>query len=233
MTQITERPAGQVAASDSSSQCLLAEIDSTIRSMKTSDTGTGAELLTKLALLVSDPYADRAAVTALFYRGNAGGRDTLGSLFYGFSDTVDDDDPIVAPSTSRVQNVAYRTGMNKLLAALNAVIPAENAPLAEKRSFWEGVKTHLAPGQMMNDGQVSEVTSADLNTVLKSYYGVNRAKGLKAFTDSPEALNFVLFNPRTVEGTKLEIRSSFRLNGEEPPVGAFSLRTMNGIIHFV
>jgi hypothetical protein len=85
----------------------------------------------------------------------------------------------------------------------------------------------------MDDEQVSEVTAADLNTVLKDYYGAGRVKKLTAYTDSPESLNFVLFNPRTVENSKLEIRASFRLNGEEPPVGAFSLRTMNGVVHFV
>jgi hypothetical protein len=232
MTQITERPAVQTTGVITSSQPLLEEINATILAMRSSDTETGANLLAKLSLLLSDPEADRPATTALFYRNNAGGRDTLGTLFYGM-DEDDADGPMVAPPTSRVQNLAYRTALISLHAALDALIPADAASLDEKRDFWEDVKSHLEPGQAVDDGQVSEVTSADLNTVLKGYYGAARLKKLKAYTDFPESLNFALFNPRTVENTKLEIRASFRLNGEEPPLGAFSLRTMNGVVHFV
>lgn len=228
MTQITERPVGTASPMPN----LLEASASLISAMKTSDIPTGADLLGQLALLISDPHADKAATTALFYRDNAGGRDTLGTLFYG-ADEDSADGPMVAPPASRVGNLAYRTALNSLHAALNALIPSDNSSLDEKRDFWEDVKSHLAPGQAMDDGQVSEVTSLDLNTVLKAYYGAGRPKKLKAYTDSPESLNFVLFDPRTVENTKLEIRDSMRLNGEEPPVGAFSLRTMNGVVHFV
>lgn len=228
MTQLTERPAPKSAPTPT----LLEATNAVILAMKDSDTETGAALLTKLTLLLSDPEADRPATTALFYRNNAGGRDTLGTLFYGM-DEDKEDGPMIAPPASRVQNLAYRNALISLHAALAALIPADTASLDEKRDFWEDVKLHLAPGQAMDDGQVSEVTSADLNTVLKAHYGAGRVKKLKAYTDSPESLNFVLFQPRTVENTKLEIRDSFRLNGEEPPVGAFSLRTMNGVVHFV
>lgn len=232
MTQITERPAQRTTSVITPAQRLLAEGDRLIRSLKGTGVERSAELVAELALLVSDPEADRAATTALFYRNNAGGRDTLGTLFYG-EETEDSDGPMVAPPASRVANLAYRTALNSLHAALNHLIPADTASLDEKRDFWEDVKSHLAPGQAMDDGQVSEVTSLDLNTVLKDYYGAAVTRKLTAYTDSPESLNFVLFQPRTVENTKLEIRASFRLNGEEPPVGAFSLRTINGVVHFV
>lgn len=233
MTQITERPAERTTSSTSSNQPLLDETSTAIRAMRCSDTEGGAALLDKIALLLSDPYADKAATVALFFLNNSGGRDTLNTLFYGESDEAGDNGPIVAPPTARVQNLQYRTSLIKLHAALNALIPDDSAPLDEKRNFWEGVKSHLPAGQAMDDGQVSEVTAADLNTVLKEHYGADRVRKLKAFTDVPEHLNFALFNPRTVENTKLEIRASFRLFGEEPPVAAFSLRTMNGVVHFV
>lgn len=233
MTQITDRPTEQTTGVIASTQPLLEEINFAIRAMRGSDIEGGAALLERIALLLSDPHADKAATTALFYRNNSGGRDTLNALFYGETGDSDDTGPIVAPPASRVQNLGYRTALNKLHAALNALIPADTALLTEKRDFWEDVKSHLAPGQTMDDGQVSEVTAADLNTVLKAHYGAARVQKLKAYTDYPESLNFTLFNPRTVENTKLEIRASFRLNGEEPPVGAFSLRTMNGTVHFI
>lgn len=232
MTQIIERPAERTTSVITPAQRLLAEGSLLIRSLKGSSIERSVELIAELALLVSDPEADRAATTALFYKGNAGGRDTLGTLFYG-DESDNSDGPMVAPPASRVANLAYRTALNSLHAALKVIIPADTAPLDEKRDFWEDVKSHLDPGQAMDDGQVSEVTAADLNTVLKDYYGAAVTRKLAAYTDSPESLNFVLFQPRTVEGTKLEIRSSFRLNGAEPPVGAFSLRTMNGVVHFV
>lgn len=232
MTQITEHPAASTTGTAAPLQPLLDEIDSTIKAMRHTSNEAGAELLVKLSLLLVDPELDRTAAMALFYRGNAGGRDTLGTLFYG-PETDPTDGPMVAPPASRVQNLDYRNALISLHTALNALVPAENASLDEKRDFWEGVKSHLAPGQAMDDGQVADVTSADLNTVLKAYYGAGRVKKLIAYTDHPESLNFTLFNPCTVEGTKLEVRSSFRLNGEEPPVGAFSLRTMNGVVHFI
>jgi hypothetical protein len=232
MTQIIERPAQRTPSVTTPAQRLLAEGTRLISSLKGTSVERSAELVAELSLLVSDPESDRAATMALFYRNNAGGRDTLGTLFYG-EEAEDSDGPMVAPPASRVANLAYRTALNSLHAALSHLVPAGAASLDEKRDFWENVKTHLAPGQAMDDEQVSEVTAADLNTVLKDYYGAGRVKKLTAYTDSPESLNFVLFNPRTVENSKLEIRASFRLNGEEPPVGAFSLRTMNGVVHFV
>lgn len=233
MTQITERPAERATGFTVSTHSLLEETSTAIRAMRGSDSESGAALLDRITLLLSDPYADKAATVALFFLNNSGGRDTLNSLFYGESDEASDNGPIVAPTTARVQNLQYRTSLNKLHAALNALIPDDYSSLDEKRDFWESVKAHLPAGQPMDDGQVSEVTAADLNTVLKAHYGAGRVRKLTAFTDVPEHLNFVLFNPRTVEHTKLEIRASFKLFGEEPPVSAFSLRTMNGVVHFV
>ena len=234
MTQITERPAERTTTGVTlPAQRLLAETERVIREIKSTDVEEGAALLGQLALLVTDPEADRPATAALFYRNNSGGRDTLGNLFYGGSGENDENGPIIAPSTSRVMNLGYRTALNSLHAALDSLFPAETSTLNEKRDFWEDVKTHLPSGQAMNDGQVSEVTSADLNTVLKAKYGRCNRRNLTAYTDAGDALNFVLFQPRTTEGTQLEIRSSLALNGEMPPIGAFSLRTLNGVVHFV
>lgn len=229
MTQITDRP----AATTSTSARLLKETEKLIRSLHGTTIEESVDLLGQLSLLLSDPEVNRPSTIALFHRNNSSGRDTLGHLFYGSREDDSEETGPVAPVGSRVANAAYRLALDLVRDSLNKLIPAENAPLSVKRDFWEDVKTNLKSGDRIDDSQAQEVTAADLNTVLKELYGRATARKLTAYTDSPESLNYVLFAPVTTEGTKLEIRASFKLNGELPPAGVVSLRTLHGVVHLI